>query len=128
MRILIRYFFKTVRAIIGPIILLVNWLTMPRGVRREPEIQSELDAQTRSLKLYQFRTCPFCIKVRREIKRLSLNIETRDAQHDADYRDELLSQGGELKVPCLQIIEPGGKVNWLYESDDIIRHLRHQFA
>lgn len=108
--------------------LLINWLTLPRGIRREPELQSRIDAQAQALKLYQFSTCPFCIKVRREMQRLSLSIETRDAQHNQAYREELLSQGGELKVPCLQITRQDGQVSWLYESDDIIRHLRHQFA
>ncbi|MGD8407713.1 MAG: glutaredoxin domain-containing protein, partial [Thiohalophilus sp.] len=82
MKWLIRYFFRTVRLIMGPFMLLYEVLTTPRGIQRAPEQQEAIDMQTRQLALYQFRTCPFCIKVRRTIKRLSLNIELRDARND----------------------------------------------
>jgi glutaredoxin len=125
---MIRLFFKTVRAITGPIILFLDWATTPDGIEREEQIQRQLDKKTASLKLYQFKTCPFCIKVRREIKRLSLSIETRDAQFNMQHRDDLLQGGGQIKVPCLRITDEQGKESWLYESDDIISHLRREFA
>jgi len=62
------------------------------------------------------------------MKRLSLNIETRDAQHNQEYRDELLQGGGEIKTPCLKIINEHGKVIWMYESADIISYLQERFA
>ena len=76
----------------------------------------------RLYKLYQFKACPFCVKVRRAIKREGLNIETRDAKNNEQYRQELLEQGGKVKVPCLRI-EKNGQVQWLYESNDIIAYL-----
>jgi glutathione S-transferase len=60
--------------------------------------------------------------VRRSIKREGLKIETRDAKNDEQYRQELLEQGGKVKVPCLRI-EQDGQVKWLYESNDIIAYL-----
>ena len=78
--------------------------------------------------LFQFKTCPFCIKTRRAIKRLSLNIETRDAQRDQDNRQQLLAGGGQIKVPCLQIEDTSGTVTWMYESDDIIQYLIQRFT
>lgn len=127
MKWLIRLFFKTVRAIVGPLLLLGDWLTSPRGIKRHEVAQQQLDQQTKNLILYQFRTCPFCIKVRRAIKRLSLNIETRDAQHDMFARTELLEGGGQIKVPCLKITNAQGEVSWLYESQEIIQYLQDNF-
>ena len=128
MKLVIRYFFKLVHAIVGPILLALDWLATPRGVVRSAQAQQQVDSRTRNLLLYQFRTCPFCIRTRRAIQRLSLNIETRDALHDADSRARLLEGGGKIKVPCLRITDDGGKVQWLYESGDIIRYLEQNLA
>lgn len=127
MRWLIRTFFKTVRAVLGPFMLLWERISAPKGVARPPEQQQQLDAETRNLALYQFRTCPFCIKVRRTVKRLSLNIETRDAQHNAEHRQQLLRQGGKVKVPCLHIRDAQGE-RWLYESGAIIQYLEQRYG
>ena len=126
MRIIIRYFFKLVHAIVGPILLAGDWLTSPKGIVREATAQQHIDARTKDLVMYQFKTCPFCIKTRRAIKRLSLNIEKRDALKDPDSRRELLEGGGEIKVPCLRIPGEDGQATWLYESDDIIRYLENR--
>ncbi|MEE9422075.1 MAG: glutaredoxin [Gammaproteobacteria bacterium] len=128
MRFFIRYFFKGVRAIVGPIMLTIDWLTTPRGIKREPDEQQRIDEKTKDLVLYQFLTCPFCVKTRRAIKRLSLKIETRDALKHAPSRQELLEGGGEIKVPCLRIPGENGKVTWLYESSEVIKYLEEQFA
>ncbi len=128
MRIIIRYFFKLVHAIVGPILLAGDWLTSPKGIVREAAAQQNIDARTKDLVMYQFKTCPFCIKTRRAIKRLSLNIEKRDALKDPDSRRELLEGGGEIKVPCLRIPGEDGQATWLYESDDIIKFLETSFA
>jgi len=124
MKWLIRAFFKTVRAIIGPLMLLADWLTTPRGIQRSESAQQEIDALTANMTLYQFKTCPFCIKVRRSIKRQSLNIELLDAQHNNEHREQLMQGGGQVKVPCLKVIDNEGNTNWLYESNDIIGYLQ----
>jgi glutaredoxin len=128
MKWLIRLFFKTVRAVIGPIMLLGDRLTRPRAIERREDAQQKVDRQTASLVLYQFKTCPFCIKVRRTIHRLSLNIETRDAQHNVYHRAELLEGGGKIKVPCLKITDEQGHVTWMYESQAIIDYLYTRFG
>ena len=128
MKLVIRYFFKTIRLILGPVVLFVNFVTMPRGIKRPEDQQQQLDAQTKNITLYQFRTCPFCIKVKRMIRRLSLNIETRDAQFDQQAREELLSQGGKIVVPCLKIINDDGETTWMYESTIINNYLQQRFA
>lgn len=128
MKLLFKYFFKTIRIILGPIMLLVDWITTPRGIKRPPEEQAKVDQQAKNFILYQFKTCPFCIKVKRNNKRLSLNIETRDAQHNPQHREELLKGGGQVKVPCLRIIDNNGDDQWMYESDQIIEYLQDRFA
>jgi glutathione S-transferase len=110
------------------VLLLKERLTAPAGLVRSPEAQAAVDRQCRDLALYQFRTCPFCIKVRQEMRRLSLNIELRDAQHDAGHRDALLQGGGRSMVPCLRIRDDQGGERWLYESGDIVAYLRERFG
>ncbi|PKO90765.1 MAG: glutaredoxin [Betaproteobacteria bacterium HGW-Betaproteobacteria-10] len=128
MKIIIRAFFKTLRLIIGPFMLFGEFITRPKGIARPPVQQAEVDQQCQSLVLYQYKTCPFCIKVRQEMRRLSLNIEQFDAQPEGDNRRELVHGGGKAKVPCLKISDPAGKTQWLYESGEIINYLRQRFA
>lgn len=128
MKVVIRLFFKTLRIVLGPFMLLWEWLTRPKGVVRPPALQAQVDAQCRNLVLYQFKTCPFCIKVRQEMRRLSLDIERRDAQGEGPHRDELIAGGGRAMVPCLRITDQVGNSEWLYESGAIIEYLRGRFA
>jgi glutaredoxin len=128
MKWLFRTFFKTLRLVLGPVLLLRERLTAPAGLVRPPDAQREVDRQCRDLALYQFRTCPFCIKVRQEMRRLSLDIELRDARHDAGHRAALAHGGGKAVVPCLRIDDERGNSRWMYESGDIIGYLRERFA
>lgn len=128
MKYIIRPFFQLIRILLGPVILLWDLVTTPKGIERPEVEQDEVDRKTKSLVLYQFRTCPFCIKVRRAMKRLSLNIEIRDTQRDIANREALLLGGGTIKVPCLQITDEQGNVSWMYESDEIVRYLQERFT
>lgn len=128
MKTVIRAFFRTLRTVLGPFMLLKERLTQPRGMVREPSAQTTVNLQCKNLALYQFNTCPFCIKVRQEMRRLSLPIEQRDAQHDATHRAELQQGGGAIKVPCLKITDAAGQSQWLYDSAAIIAYLRGRFA
>jgi len=128
MRILIRYFFRGVRVLLAPVMLISEKLSTPKAVERTPEEQAQVDAACQQLALYQFRTCPFCIKVRKEIARLGLNIELRDAQIDPAHKQALLEGGGKVKVPCLKITDDAGQATWLYESDEINRWLHRRFG
>lgn len=123
MKWLIRSFFKLIRLVLAPMMIIYEWVTTPKGVARSPQAQAELDAQTATMTLYEFRTCPFCIKVRRNVARHSLRIKRRNAQHDQAARQDLLLGGGQVKVPCLQISAADGTSTWLYESDAINTYL-----
>ncbi|MCV2357348.1 glutathione S-transferase N-terminal domain-containing protein, partial [Paucibacter sp. B2R-40] len=120
MKPLIRLFFRTLRLLLGPVLLLKERLTRPAPMQRSAEAQLEVDRQCASLTLYQFKTCPFCIKVRQEIQALALPIVRLDAQHDEPNRAALLQGSGATKVPCLKITDAKGSVQWLSESGAII--------
>lgn len=128
MRIVIRYFFRLVRLILMPFMIIGEKLTTPKGIERSAEKQNQVEEECKQLALYQFKTCPFCIKVRKNIARLSLPIEKRDAQHNQTYRTELEQGGGRVKVPCLRIAEDDGSATWMYESDDINQYLEKRFG
>lgn len=128
MRILIRYFFRGVRLVLAPVMLMSEKLSTPTSVERTPEEQARVDQACQRLALYQFRSCPFCIKVRKEIARLGLKIELRDAQLDPAHKKALLEGGGKVKVPCLHITHDDGQEEWMYESDVIIAWLHKQFG
>jgi len=119
---------KFIRWILGIIILVVEKVITPKPIQHDKEKQQRLDAEVQQYSLYQFRSCPFCVKVRLKLARLNLNIELRDAKNDQQHREDLNSQGGQIKVPCLRISDENGKDQWLYESDDIIRFLEQRVA
>jgi len=115
-----------IRWLLGRIILILDSLTTPSGIKRSKDAQALIDQSTRNMAIYQFNACPFCVKVRRALKRYSLNIELRDAKGNETFRNELLTQGGKIKVPCLRI-EENGVVQMMYESDEIINYLENRF-
>ena len=127
MKPIIRLFFRTLRVLLGPFMLLWERLSRPKAMARAPAQQQAVDQQCRTLVLYQFQTCPFCIKVRQEMHRLALPIERRDAQHNASHRAELVQGLGLPQVPCLKIAQADGQVRWLSESGAIIAYLRERF-
>jgi glutaredoxin len=128
MKILIRYFFKTLRIVLGPFMLLKEALTRRVGVKRDSAAQAAVDAQCQDLALYQYATCPFCLKTRQEMARLSLPIARINAQPEGPDRQALIAGGGVAKVPCLRIANAAGGAQWMYESDKIIAYLRGRFA
>jgi glutaredoxin len=109
---------------IGRLILLLNFIFSPKSPKRTVEEQKAFDAKTQNLSLYQLPSCPFCVKVRRTMKREGLNIELRNINQKNDYREELIREGGKRTVPCLRIEQTDGQVKWLYESKDVVAHLQ----
>lgn len=118
---------KALRNGIGNALACAEQLTRPPRMRREPALQAQVDEQASKLALYQYRGCPFCIKVRRELHRLNVDVELRDPSKNPTHRQELLEQGGRTRVPCLRIAE-NGEDRWMYESNDIIAYLKQQFG
>jgi len=122
------FIFKPIRWLLGQIIIFVDWITRPKPAERSAEAQQEVDRQTQNMVLYQFQQCPFCVKTRRTIHRLALNIEKRDARNDPKWNQELISEGGKYQVPCLKITADDGTVQWMYESTDINQFLDEKFS
>jgi glutaredoxin len=123
-----KYIFRSVRWVLGQIIIFIDWITRPKPVQHSPAQQAALNEMTSHLALYQFKMCPFCVRTRRSIHRLGLNIETRDARNDAQWNQELIAQGGKYQVPCLRINKQDGSTEWLYESANIRQYLEQRFA
>lgn len=119
---------RIIRFILGILILSIDWLTTPRGIKRPREKQAAVDEQCKSLILYQYKACPFCVKVRRTMKKLSLNIELRDPKRSESAKEELVAGAGKLKCPCLKIDDDDGNVQWMFDSKDIISYLETRFA
>ena len=84
------------------------------------------------LTLYHFSTCPYCVMVRRAAGRLAIDLPMKNIHQDRAAFDELVAGGGRKQVPCLRIERADGggdsKVQWLYESTDIIEYLRERVA
>ena len=117
---------KILRKSLGQLVITVDYLTRPKKIKRSEEEQNMIDVATKNMSLYQFKACPFCVRTRRTLHRLNLNIETRDAMNNPEHRETLLSQGGEIKVPCLRIDDDNETI-WMYESVDIIAYLNQRF-
>lgn len=118
---------KALRTGLGQLIVLGDTLSRPRPLKRSQQGQASVQEQARSLSLYQFHACPFCVKTRRAMHKLNVPIALRDAKNDPQARAQLLEGGGKVKVPCLRIDEAGG-TRWMYESNDIIAYLEQRFA
>jgi glutaredoxin len=123
-----KYVFRLIRWPLGQIVILVDWLTRPEIPLFAAEKRAELDATTSTMKLYHFKQCPFCVKTRRNIRRLGLTIETRDARNDPQWNSELINQGGKYQVPCLRLVKEDGSMEWMYGSKQIIQYLDKRFG
>ena len=119
---------KLIRWIIGRVILALDFLTRPKPIVRDKKDQEVVDVKTANMSLYQFNACPFCVKVRRQIRKYSLNVELRDARNNAAFKNELIREGGKHKVPCLRIEDAALNVRWMYSSDDICSFLKEEFS
>tara|TARA_R110002072_G_scaffold90500_5_gene202449 strand:+ start:23618 stop:23953 length:336 start_codon:yes stop_codon:yes gene_type:complete len=105
----------------------VDFLFRPRLYKHAAATQAQYDAESKTLGLFQYAACPFCVKVRWAIRKQGLIIPLMDAKRNAQYAKELVEGGGQLKVPCLRIEKEDGSAQWLYESSDIIHYLSERF-
>ena len=118
---------KIIRLILGKTILMLNAVFSPKPLQRSEEAQQQINQELKHLSLYQFESCPFCVKVRRAAQRLNLPLETVDAKQPA-HEQALIAGGGKRKVPCLRIEDENGEIIWMYESNDIIQYLEQRFT
>ena len=102
----------------GLLVRLIDQLFAGRPVERPADWQARIDARLVRVVLYEFPLCSYCIKVRRALIRLNMDVERRDARV-SPAREELCTGGGKWQVPCLRIENDSG-VDWMYESSDIV--------
>ena len=124
---LTKVFLKIARNGLGMLIVFADKISRPQKLIRSNQAQKMAQDSVNNLSLYQFYACPFCVKTRRAIHKLNVDIRTHDINKDPTHREQLALGGGKVKVPCLRIDE-GDNVRWLYESDEIIRFLQLQVA
>ena len=99
-----------------------------KKTKRPIEQQQAVNHETATMALYHFMSCPFCMKVRRVIKQLDLNIEMRNIHQSKEHFQALVNGGGDKMVPCLRIEHPDQTIEWMYESDDIVAYLKDRFC
>ncbi len=73
--------------------------------------------------LFIMPSCPYCQKVLRFMEARGIELPLRDITLDPAARERLVRVGGKAQVPCLFIDGTP-----MYESDDIIAHLRRHVA
>ena len=112
------------RVLFGNLLRVINYITLPKPIKRKASVQATIDKVTKDLSLYQFVTCPFCIKVTRFMHSNAINIELKDTQKDDHHKSDLITFGGKQQVPCLRVAQKERTDIWLYESDEIIKYLK----
>jgi glutathione S-transferase len=75
--------------------------------------------------LYYSKYCFFCQKVLMVLRGHQHQIQLASTS-ESDNRSVLINGGGKGQVPCLRIESAEGDVQWMYESDDILRYVRQQ--
>ena len=120
--------FRLIRWPLGQLVIFLDWITRPEIPGFSAQKRAELDAITANMKIYHFKQCPFCVKTRRIIRRLGLNIETRDARNDPQWNSELINAGGKSQVPCLRLLNDDGSMEWMYGANNIIKYLDKRFG
>ena len=117
-----------IRWIVGRIILFFDFVFSPKSPQRSEQQQSVVDQSVQNFQLYQLPACPFCVKVRRAMKRNGININLRNINDDTQYKEELIAQGGKRTVPCLRIENDDDSITWMYESKAIIKFLEQRIS
>jgi glutathione S-transferase len=77
------------------------------------------------LTLYIKETCPFCQRVLQMGENLQVTFDVKDVSEDESAQAELMEKGGKDQVPFLVDAE---KDVSMYESNDIIEHIREHYA
>ena len=123
-----KYIFLPIHFIVGNLIRLVDFVTTPGSIKRDEDAQKAIDERCQNLTLYFYPTCPFCVRVKRQMKRLNLDIKKVDPRKDETAMKNLKEIGGKVQVPCLQITAEDGNSEWMYESADINEYLLKEFS
>lgn len=115
-----------IRWILAKFILFWEALFSPKPPKLSEQERQRLNAIAANLSIYQFKACPFCVKVRMYLRGTGIQIPYLDAKIEP-HRTDLLNGGGKLQVPCLRI-KGADSSQWMYESGDIIAYIKAKIA
>ncbi|MFK5947962.1 MAG: glutathione S-transferase N-terminal domain-containing protein [Methylococcales bacterium] len=105
-----------------------NWFRKKASMQKRENTNfiglSRTNEKVTNLQLFYFASCPYCIKVRIALWWMKIEIPNNNILSNPEFKAELISGGGKKQVPCLRIEMENNKIQWLYESRDIIRYLR----
>ena len=73
--------------------------------------------------LYLRDYCGYCTMVQDVISELEVDVEERNIWENDTWQNELIASQGSPTVPVLCRITAEGEIQWLPESDRIIRYL-----
>ncbi len=59
---------------------------------------------------------------------MGLELPLKDISSYPENKAELIAGGGKKQVPCLRIEDEKNGFRWMYESSDIARYLKQQYA
>lgn len=74
-----------------------------------------------NITFYYRRTCPFCVYVKRFLTKNKITVNEKDISSDRSALKKLVNEGGKQQVPAITIANEAGKVEWIYESQDIVQ-------
>ena len=63
------------------------------------------------------------MRVKSFLSTQGIEIPMRNTVMDTSAYRELVTGGGRATVPCLRIEQDDGRIEWLYESLDIMRYI-----
>lgn len=118
---------KLIRIILGALIRIVDILFAPKLKVLPEEKLNKLQSIIKDMTVYEFKNCPFCVKLRWSLLKQGVNLEYKDAKRNTLFKQELVEGGGKAQVPCLRYIK-NGKTEWMYESSDIAQYIQQQVA
>jgi len=111
---------KMVRFILRFFILAFDRTFTPKPeVARNLDEQKKLDVRLSEWSLYHLEACPFCVKVRRHMKRRAITLPLKEINEDPRHYEELMAGGKMDQVPCLRYRDETGAEKWMYESSVI---------
>lgn len=116
---------KIIRFFLKNIILFVDFI-IPVGNKNKlsDSHKNIFQKMSSNWKLYEFKACPFCIKVKRYLRSRNISLILVDAKNKQNEK-ELINGGGKRKVPCLYYLD-NQTPQWLYESSDIIEFIENK--
>ncbi len=83
-------------------------------------------ARADDLALYHYDTCGYCLRVRRALYELGVEVDMRNINQSPEHLRALVEARGQRTVPVLRIRHEDGD-EWLAESSDIVAYLRKRF-